>query len=168
MTKSEKRWATVIGVIVVAFIIWLLLRKNPAFNKFVTQNVPWLQPLVEQLPGLGGGPGSTYNISSPGYVPANMPIAGGTSKCDSNKPCTFCTVPMATFPSKPVTYTAPPISTVYAQVNPFNQQQPAQVNWAGQYTVGGQVLNGGLYGNFSAAQMAAISGATYVQHSGNV
>src|SRR5438309_1472020 len=93
---KNKHTLIVIVCIVILIIAWLLLRGNKRVQRFVQQNTPWalnLFPAANVVP--------TYDVNAGGYVPADMPALNGGSKCDSNSPCIFCTVPNATYPSVP-------------------------------------------------------------------
>lgn len=128
--KSKKRWLYIALFLATLVIVWLLLRKNDAVQQFIKENVPWAVPLISD------GGGDIYNIPSLGYVPATMP-SGGSNKCDSNSPCIFCTIPNATYASKPITKVASPeYITAYVSA-PKSFQQPTTSMFTAPKTVVG-------------------------------
>lgn len=78
MTKERKHVMITIGVIVIAIVLWLLFRRNPALSQIIENANPFSLPAVT-IPEAG-------DIIIPelkGYMPSNYESSSGTS-------CNFC------------------------------------------------------------------------------
>lgn len=116
MNNEDKKKVYVTAILIaVAIIILLWMRKN---NNPVYRIIK--DAVNQLLPGGFGDTyegatftGDTYEVGGLQYTPAQFPSISST-KCDSNSPCVFCSIPNAVYPATPKTSVAKPsVETAY-------------------------------------------------------
>lgn len=120
MDNKNNKYAIAAAIVLVAVILFFLFgRKSSPVNTVINKAADLV---------FSGAPNAgdvSFNIPGLNYVAGNMPSVS-QSKCDSNAPCIFCTIPNASYPSKPTSKIASPeFVTQYISLKP----SAGAINW---------------------------------------